>query len=144
MRTWTVLALTVAVVACGSANGDLTRENGYPDATLEVTIEHPEAETVSYEVSCGGDTSDVDGVDLDAERACAALSDSGVRSRLVAGPTENQVCTEIYGGPDVATISGSIDDQEVATQVDRTNGCGISDWDEVLDELLPTARGVTG
>lgn len=67
-----------------------------------------------------------------------------MRSRLVAGPAGEQVCTQIYGGPDVASISGSIEGQEVATQVDRTNGCGISDWDEVLEDLLPAARGVTG
>lgn len=144
MRTWTLVGLTLVVVACGSPSGDPSGANGYPDASLEIVIAHPEAETISYSVTCEGDTSDVDGVDLDADRACAALSDSGVRSRLLEGPAGDQVCTEIYGGPDVATISGSIEDLEVATEVDRTNGCGISDWDEVLEDLLPAARGVTG
>ena len=51
------------------------------------------------------------------------------------------MCTEIYGGPDVATITGDIDGAPVDTTVDRANGCGIDDWDTVLAGLLPPAVG---
>ncbi len=59
-----------------------------------------------------------------------------VRSRLVDGPAD-QACPEIYGGADVATVEGTIEGGEVSTSVDRTDGCGISDWDNLLGGLLP-------
>ncbi len=144
MRITLLLLVTVAVAACGSGSDDMTDGEGYPEASIEVTIEHPEAEAVSYRVTCDGDLATVDGIDLDGDTACAALADSGVRSRLLDEPSQDQVCTEIYGGPDVATITGSIEGQSVDTQVDRANGCGISDWDDLLGDLLPPALGVTG
>lgn len=135
-RTGLVLVALVVLAACG---GD-----GYPEAELDITIEHPDIETVSYTVSCGGDDAAVEGAGLDPDEACEVLADPAAVERLVEGPPQNQICTEIYGGPDVATISGTIDGQAVDTTVDRTNGCGISEWDDLLAGLLPPAVGATG
>ena len=52
-------------------------------------------------------------------------------------PPPDQVCTEIYGGPDVARVTGTIDEQPVDATIDRTNGCGIGDWDDLLGAVLP-------
>ncbi len=118
----------------------------YPVVTLDVTITHPEAETLSYTITCLGDTATITGdVALDANQACEALGREEVRTRLVEGPPADRVCTEIYGGPDVATITGSydgIDGVSVNTTVDRTDGCGINDWDVLLAGVLPPALGV--
>ena len=65
------------------------------------------------------------------------LNDEAVRTRLIEGAPTDQVCTEQYGGPDEARFVGRIDDNDVDTTVDRTNGCGISDWDSLLAALLP-------
>ena len=73
-------------------------------------------------------------------RACLELARGG--ARLFAPLPPNSVCTEIYGGADVAQITGAIGDQTVDTTIDRTNGCGINDWDEVLGDILPPAIGV--
>jgi hypothetical protein len=116
-------------------------------AGLEVTITHPaDPEPVVYSISCdsGGATvaPPVDGVDGAA--ACARLADPEVRTRLVDGPPPDEMCTEIYGGPDEAHLVGELDGSPVDTTVDRANGCGIGDWDEVLSEVLPPAVGITG
>ena len=118
----------------------------YPVAELTVTVEHPDTGTTTYRVTCLGDTATVSGDDvgIDEKRACAVLADPAVVTRLSEGPPGDQVCTEIYGGPDVATISGTIDEQPVDTSVDRVNGCDISDWDDLLAGFLPPATGVTG
>lgn len=137
-----LLALSLlALVGCGEDTSTPDGSAAYPDARLEITYQHPDAETYSYSVICGGDTARLEGADLDADAACTSLGDLQVASRLVDGPPD-QACPEIYGGPDVASIEGTIDGQEVDTAVDRTDGCGISDWDNLLGDLLPPARGV--
>lgn len=114
----------------------------YPVADLTVTYEHPDVGTVEYQIVCLGDTAtligDVEGV-RDQE-ACAALADGAVQTRLIDGAPTDIACTEIYGGPETARITGAIDDQAVDTTVDRANGCGIDDWDRVLAALLPPPR----
>ena len=144
-------ALTLAVAACGdnTSNEDPNSSDApiggpYPVADLSIVVEHPDRDTIQYRLTCLGDTATITGtVDLDDQAACRALASPDVVSRLVEGPPADQICTEQYGGPDVATITGIIDEQPVDTTVDRTNGCGIADWDELLAELLPPALGVT-
>lgn len=114
-------------------------------ADLTVVVSHPDHPDVTYQISCLGDTATIADAPLgvDPELACTSLLDSDVISRLVEGPPVDQACTEIYGGPDVATISGTLGDNPVDAVVDRTNGCGISDWDQTLGHILPVAVGST-
>jgi hypothetical protein len=148
-----VAALAVALAACGNAstNDDATSPadspigGPFPVADLSIVVEHPDRDTIEYRLTCLGDTATVIPEDaaIDEQAACLALASTGVVSRLVQGPPADQICTELYGGPDVATITGTIDEQPVDTTLDRTNGCGISDWDELLADVLPPAVGVT-
>lgn len=120
--------------------------DAYAIADLTVTVTHPEADDVTYRLSCLGDTATIDDptVGVDAAAACTALLDQGVLIRLVEGPPADQVCTEQYGGPDLAVITGTLGGEDVNATVDRTNGCGIFDWDDLLADILPSALGVTG
>ena len=141
-----LVAVALAVAACGESDTTDTPIGGpYPVAELSIVFEHPDRETIEYRLDCLGDTATITPQDVavDEQAACLALADPDVVPRLVEGPPADQVCTEQYGGPDVATITGTIDDQPVDTTVDRTNGCGISDWDELLADVLPPAVGVT-
>ena len=116
----------------------------YPIATLDITITHPEATDISYTISCLGDTATVIGSDeIVDQRACAVLAEPAVKVRLIEGAPADQACTMQYGGPDVAHIVGTFDGEPVDTTVDRVNGCGISDWDQLLAGVLPTALGLT-
>jgi hypothetical protein len=161
MKRLVVLFVALALTACG---GDGAEEpipvepdggigdgagppgDGFVGADLTITIEHPDAATVEYRVACSDGTATVDGFDgLSPEAACARLAIPEVQERLIDPPLPgDRVCTEIYGGPDTAHIRGTLDDQSVDTIIDRTNGCGISDWDTVLVDVLPPALGVTG
>ena len=139
----TLTALSaVVLVACGD---DEPIGGPFPVADLEVVVEHPDRETISYRITCLGDTATITGdVDLDDQAACEALAQPDVQQRLIEGPPADQICTEQYGGPDTATITGTIDETPVDAVIDRTNGCGISDWDHLLADVLPPAVGVTG
>lgn len=170
-RTALVAVIALAFAACGGGEGGgsgtsqpsttvppttalpptttLPPVNGSDDiaiGTIDITIEHPDADTVSYTIGCTGDafpvTPEIEGVDGAA--ACEQLADPDVLDRLVNGAPQDQVCTEIYGGPDVATITGEINGQTIDTTIDRTNGCGIDEWDTLLSEVLPPALGVQG
>ena len=150
-----VMILALILAACG---GDETVDAGgdddqlplgagpYPVGTLEITITHPDSEPVTYTISCLGDTATitpaVDG--LNEQAACTALTRDAARSLLIDGPPDDRVCTEIYGGPDEATITGTLDEQPIDVVITRNNGCGIDDWDSVLADILPPALGVTG
>ncbi len=143
--------IAFAVAACGSSDGGIVAgDEGplgagpYPVATLDITVSHPAVQPLSYTISCQGDTATVVAdlaVDVVATEACLDLNDDKIVTRLVEGAPSDQVCTEIYGGPDLAAIVGTIDGVAVDTTIDRANGCGIADWD-MLGRILPTALGV--
>jgi len=75
-----------------------------------------------------------------AAKACDLLrTNDAVVKRLVYGPPDGLLCTEVYGGPEVARISGKIAGQQVNAVINRTNGCGISDWNNLAALLGPAA-----
>jgi hypothetical protein len=151
-----LLFFALFAAACGSSGvsnsggtdstdpGDLLGAGPYPVATLDITITHPDTGDLSYTISCLGDTATLLGdAAISAEQACTALAGADVSARLIDGAPADQICTEIYGGPDLATIVGTHDGDTVNTTVDRSNGCGIDDWERLLVEILPPATGIT-
>jgi len=143
------------VTSAGGTDTPTTSDGGgeplgagpYPVADLTVTVEHPDHPTIAYRVTCLGDTATVtpvEGVvDIDERVACTVLARAEVQQRLVEGPPTDRACTEIYGGPDTATITGTLEGEPVDTVIDRANGCGIAEWDDLLAGLLPPAKGVS-
>lgn len=118
----------------------------YPIADLTIAYEHPDG-SLDYGIGCQGDTAtssgDADQAGIDPTDACLAMGESDLAERLIEGPPADRICTEQYGGPDVATVTGTLDGQSVDTQFDRTNGCGIDEWDDLAAPILPPARGVS-
>ncbi|MEM9202948.1 MAG: hypothetical protein AAGC53_14895 [Actinomycetota bacterium] len=113
----------------------------YPVADLTFTVDLGNGSSTEYQLACLGDTATFtgDAPGLDAIDACLALNEETVGTRLTTDDHLEQMCTEIFGGPEVAQITGTIDDRTVDTTVDRANGCGIDDWDRLLASLLPPA-----
>jgi hypothetical protein len=72
----------------------------------------------------------------DAEAACDALDNAvrGFRSPWQPVP-EDAVCTQIYGGPHTARVTGVWDGRKIEADFDRTNGCEISRWDALVPAL---------
>lgn len=154
-----VTSITLIAAACGdstttvgapsdnpttttSAPDEPLGSGPYPIADISFTI-HPDgtdsAATATYQLSCLGDTATVTGdAPASADQMCLALNQPDIRQLLINGPAANQICTEIYGGPNVAVITGTLDDDAIDTTANRINGCAISDWDTTLTDLLPT------
>jgi hypothetical protein len=77
-------------------------------------------------VECAADASDP---------ACARLAEAGAAAFApVAG---DAVCTEIYGGPAEAEVSGTVDGAPVDATLSRANGCEIARW-EAVRAVVPT------
>ena len=73
----------------------------------------------------------------DPAAACAALAQAGVEA---FAPTPRGVaCTEQWGGPQVATVQGTVDGEQISARFDRTDGCQISRWDRLAPVFGPDA-----
>ncbi|MFF4169769.1 SSI family serine proteinase inhibitor [Streptomyces sp. NPDC001744] len=98
---------------------------------------HPDADG-TFELRCeeraGGDHPA-------AERACARLAELAAADEDPFLPVpEDRLCTQVYGGPVVARVTGSWRGREVDARFSRANGCEIDRW-ENLEPVLPLVRG---
>jgi hypothetical protein len=122
MRT-TVIGIAAVALFLGACGGDEREaEAPSPSARSQLTV------TVFAEGPDGPASTRT--VDCEAEpRAC----------RVPLAPTAPDVaCTEIYGGPATATVSGWRDGKPVRAEFSRTNGCEIARWDRA-EALLGAA-----
>ncbi|HEV3477996.1 MAG TPA: SSI family serine proteinase inhibitor [Gaiellaceae bacterium] len=63
----------------------------------------------------------------DPEDACDKLDE--LDQPFLETPMD-AICTEQYGGPQLASIQGTYRDEAVTTRFDRTNGCEIARWNK--------------
>ena len=100
----------------------------HADVDLMVAL-MPDGETTSstYRLVCA-DGRPASGSDHPtAAEACAFLAGDGAKV-LTALPPKNRVCTQQYGGPARALVTGTMDGQRVQRAFSLTDGCQISDW----------------
>lgn len=106
---------------------------GSSDTKAELTIVvdlGQGAAATTYRLTCdpaGGDHPDPVG-------ACQALEVNGATA-LPPVP-KDLACTMIYGGPQRATVTGSWNGKKVSSTFNRTNGCEIDRWSQMVP-LLP-------
>lgn len=108
---------------------------GAGNAELAIMVRPSPTETaVSYTLVCRDGLPAAESKHPKPEAACAALKNNGaVLSPAVK--TKDMVCTEQYGGPQTATVTGIVDDTPVNATFARTNGCEIGAWDAAQDVL---------
>jgi len=107
-----VLAACGLLLAAGGCGGDdSSADKGSTDLVVTVWPQGADGPARRHRVACPGD------------QACAGLS----AARLRPVPA-NVACTEIYGGPAVARVRGTIDGKPVDARLERTNGCEIARW----------------
>jgi len=76
----------------------------------------------------------------DPESACRTLTQM---NDPFAPVPPGAMCTEIYGGPQTATVTGTLRGDPVQAQFSRTDGCQIGRWDKHA-ALLVERGGVEG
>jgi hypothetical protein len=130
MRRLALLVLAAAVLAaCGES--DQGTQAGGPSGVL-----------ANLTVVVDADGSKGAGQPLELNLKCAKPTDSqacgaaaGVSAADLAKTPGDQACTQIYGGPEEASIKGTIRGQRVDATFTRTDGCEISRWEKVLPLL---------
>lgn len=50
---------------------------------------------------------------------------------LTTTPPADRICTQIYGGPQTAHVTGRIGARRVDRRLSRTDGCEIADWNSM-------------
>ena len=127
-----VLTALLTVAACGSDGSDGSvspaPSASVPAEGTSLTIVATAAEDAvpkTYTLTCdpaGGDHPQ-------AQEACDAVAKAGAD---VFDPVPgDQACTEIYGGPQVATVKGTFDGRAIDASFSRTNGCEIDRWERL-------------
>jgi hypothetical protein len=138
------IVAAVALLGTAACAGNGPAPGAGVRADLSVVIQDPRGSSSSYTIRCAGSgEAEVEGTaGIDARDACRALGRPAVQNRLIRGPSAERVCTQVYGGPQTAMLSGTLEGQSVNAVVTRDDGCGIGDWDNLLkDLLLPVSRG---
>lgn len=124
-----VLALVAAAVPASAAGSDAA-----PRTSLTVTYWAGGADAgkpLTWTLRCGP----AGGTLARPAVACARLSGTG--RRVFAPVPGDAVCTEIYGGPQVALVVGVVQGRRVWARVQRRNGCEIARWNRLSPWLLP-------
>lgn len=74
-----------------------------------------------------------------AAGACAALAKTAAaKGGDPFAPTpKNQMCTQIFGGPQTATVKGTWHGRPVDATFDRKNGCAVKRWNDIAAVFGP-------
>jgi hypothetical protein len=118
----------------GNTMPDTPSEQATPTPTdgadLTIVINNGSSSTVTWRLTCNPPG----GTHPDPEAACRALESNGA----VALPPvpKDKACTQIYGGPETASITGTWQGQPVMSRFARNDGCQISRW-KLMEGLLP-------
>jgi Subtilisin inhibitor-like len=119
MRT---LVLTVLVAASLAACGG-TGSAAASETSLTITFRaQPGAEPIVRTLRCDP----ADGTLANPARACSRLA--ALKSPFAPTP-KNVACTQIYGGPAVARVEGTLNGERVDARFELSNGCEIERWD---------------
>ena len=69
------------------------------------------------------------------ERACAKLA---LMDDPFAPVPKDKACTQVFGGPEVADVTGTFRGKPVNAHFEKGNGCEIARWNRV-EFLFPTS-----
>jgi Subtilisin inhibitor-like len=134
-----VATVTLAACADGEAGSTVASPEGAPTSpatALTITVDLGDGSTAQeWTLTCDPPG----GTHPEPEAACAAVAD--LDPTVLDPVPANQACTQIFGGPETATVRGPWNGEDLDASFARNNGCEITRWDAVA-ALFP-AMGST-
>ncbi len=132
-----VLAAFLVLAGCASpAEDDAAGGVSQADDHLQIDVARGDGSPPEeWTLTCAGVA---DGSHPEGRAACAHLA--GLDEPFAPLP-DDAVCTEQFGGPQTARVSGRWHGEPVDLELARSNGCLIAQWDS-LGPLLPVPVGV--
>jgi hypothetical protein len=122
------------VAACGGNDVVTTADARAAATSLVVEVDDATGTTARWRLTCdpaGGDHPDPEG-------ACAALA---AQPDALAPIPPEALCSQVYGGPETATVRGRHRGRPVDLALARTDGCRISQWDALAAVVAPGQGG---
>jgi hypothetical protein len=127
MKLACLLAALALLAGCGSDGAGSSAEPRY-DVTIVFWPEGADGQSRQATLTCDPDG----GTHSDPNGACDTLLENEDALEPVGGDV---ACTEIYGGDQLATITGA----GVQASFSRANGCEIARWDTLRPVLELTS-----
>jgi Subtilisin inhibitor-like len=138
----TVMAAGLLLAGCGSENGGVEVGGQKPGgeqkqgaSELRITVKADQSAAArTWTLRCdppGGDHPD-------PAAACAAIAKA---QQPFAAVAQDQICPQVYGGPQTATVEGTWNGQQVSATYKRTDGCEIKRWEQMAP-VFQTNTGV--
>jgi hypothetical protein len=114
----------------------LTAAGGDDTVRLTVTFSRERGSQQVAHLRCGATRASADGYlrAVGARRACAAAR--RIAGLLARRTDPRRVCTQLYGGPERALVTGTIAGRRIRHAFSRTDGCKSADWRRAMP-LLP-------
>jgi hypothetical protein len=119
-------ALTLAALAvagCGGKGSSEGSTSRTADLQISLSVKGSEQPSKLWTLHCPAG-----GTLPDAAAACTKL---GEIDDPFAPVPKGTACTQIYGGPEIASVSGTFDGKPVDTQFSRGDGCELERWKQV-------------
>jgi hypothetical protein len=126
--------LPLVVLMSGGCGGD-SEPSEKAAVDLSITASDGHGKTQRARLRCDGEPDQASGFGtMKAGDLCRAAE--RLERFLASGPDPRRACTQIYGGPETARISGTINGSEVDRRFSRSDGCRIADWERAAP-LIP-------
>ena len=139
MRFLLLAPVVLTVAACGGSGQGPTDSASSPGAAERTLVVEFSAgngtPTERYSLVCGDEAG---GDHPEPAAACARVLRM---DDPFAPPPTDLICTEQYGGPETARITGRWEGEEVDVALSRVDGCAIARWDAFVP-LVPEPVGV--
>lgn len=136
MRAHAALAVLAAAAltlsACGEADDEpAAQQTTTTSGAIELTVLYDDGSgrTTTGTLTCrSADRRAAGALDGKGSPAELCAQARGIADLLTSEPDKTRACTQIYGGPETATVTGTIDDDKVDRRFSRTNGCELADF----------------
>jgi hypothetical protein len=113
----------------------LTSGPGQGNAELAIMVKPSATGTpASFTLVCQNGAPAAESQHPDAAAACTALKNNPAILSPAPRPTD-QACTQQYGGPQEATVTGVVDGRSVEASFSLRDGCEIAAWNAAKDVL---------
>jgi hypothetical protein len=120
MRAIMLVAAVLLFAGCGSDEPTQSSDLANLTVTVDQDGDDTGAPPKELKLTCASAS------DSDACKAADALT----KQDLAPTPS-NQACTQIFGGPETATIKGTLHGETIDATFSRSDGCEIDRWKNV-------------